>query len=67
MDEEDYKNQNETGRPSLGGKGKEGQLYPEGGLYGDSDKLPKRASYKKVQGGSQMTNKEDGTEDPDDL
>lgn len=59
MDEEDYKNQNETGRPSLGGKG-------EDGLYGDGAKLPKRASYKKVQSGSQMTNKEDGTEDPDD-
>jgi len=68
MDEEDYKNPNETNRPSLGGKGKDGQLYPqEGGLFSDGDKLPKRASYKKVKSGSQMTNKEEGTEDPDDL
>lgn len=62
MDEEDYKNPNDTNRPSLGGK--EGNM-----VYGDGEKLPKRASYKKVNAGSGsvMTNKEDGTEDPDDL
>jgi len=40
MDDEEFKNPNDTNRPSLGGKGDI--------VYGDSDKLPRRASYKKV-------------------
>lgn len=54
MDEEDYKNPDDTGRPSL----------PKQRAAVFDDEKPRNTSYKKVNAASSMSNKEEGTEDP---